>query len=371
MADQDTTRKLAAILSADVVGYSRLMGEDEQATIATLSASRDIFKATIAAHQGRVVDTAGDSVLAMFPSVAEAVQSAVDIQQALQTRNDALPPARRMFFRIGVNLGDVLEQADGTIYGDGVNIAARLEALAEPGGICIAGSVYDTVRTKLPLTYDALGEQSVKNIRHPVRAYRVRPKPEAAAPRRGQVRRALAWGRRRIVWVVAVLLVGGAVVAWQAVWRPTLVMDTAPERPGETVGQAASVQVVRALDKYRLAVLPFVNLSRNPEEDYFADGMTEELISQLAKLRALRVIARTSVMQYKGTGKGIADIGQELQVGTILEGSVRTAANQVRITAQLIDVPSQTHLWSMEYDRAFQDIFAIQRDIATRVAKAL
>jgi adenylate cyclase len=171
--------------------------------------------------------------------------------------------------------------------------------------------------------------------------------------------------------VAVLLLMGGVVVAWQAFWRPAPVSDTALERPGETVGQPAPAQAVRALDKYRLAVLPFVNISQNPEEEYFADGMTEELISHLSKLRALRVIARTSVMQYKGTGKGIADIGRELQVGTILEGSVRTAANQVRITAQLIEVPNQTHLWSMEYDRAFQDIFAIQRDIATRVAKAL
>jgi TolB-like protein/class 3 adenylate cyclase/Tfp pilus assembly protein PilF len=372
MADQDTIRKLAAILSADVVGYSRLMGEDEQATITTLSAYRNVFKDTIVTHQGRVVDTAGDSVLAVFTSVVEAVQSAVDIQQALQARNDTLPPARRMLFRIGVNLGDVLEQADGSIYGDGVNIAARLEALAEPGGLCIAGSVYDTVHTKLDLAYEALGQQSVKNIRHPVRAYRVRPQLAATAPRRGLARRAVAWGQRWVTWVVAVLLlVSGAVVAWQALWRPVPVQETAPERPGETVGQPAPAQAVRALDKYRLAVLPFVNISQNPEEEYFADGMTEELISHLSKLRALRVIARTSVMQYKGTGKGIADIGRELQVGTILEGSVRTAANQVRITAQLIEVPSQTHLWSMEYDRAFQDIFAIQRDIATRVAKAL
>jgi class 3 adenylate cyclase len=229
MADQDTIRKLAAILSADVVGYSRLMGEDEQATIATLSAYRNVFKDTIAAHQGRVVDTAGDSVLAVFTSVVEAVQSAVEVQQALHARNDALPPARRMLFRIGVNLGDVLEQADGSIYGDGVNIAARLEALAEPGGLCIAGSVYDTVQTKLDLAYEALGEQSVKNIRHPVRAYRVRPQPESAAPRRGLARRVRAWGQRRVTWVVVVLLlVSGAVVPVQAVGSGNLQMEHTP-----------------------------------------------------------------------------------------------------------------------------------------------
>ena len=182
-ADQEPRRKLAAILSADVAGYSRLMGEDEAATLATLTAYREVFAQRIAQHQGRVVDTAGDSVLAMFDSVVEAVRCAVELQQALHARNAALPAARRMAFRVGVNLGDVIEQADGSIYGDGVNIAARLQALADPGGICLSGTAYDQIKNKLPLDFDALGEKSVKNIAEPIRVYRVRSPAEVAAHR--------------------------------------------------------------------------------------------------------------------------------------------------------------------------------------------
>ncbi len=349
--DREPRRKLAAILSADVAGFSRLMGEDEAATLATLTAYREVYAQRVAQHQGRVVDTAGDSVLAIFDSVAEAVRCAVDVQQALQARNAALPARRRMAFRIGVNLGDVMEQPDGSIYGDGVNIAARLQALAEPGGICLSEDVARQIQNKIELPLVRLGKADLKNIQIPVGIFRLvlpwehrhLPGSErlAFSMRQRQMRRALL-GAGGVLVTVAVA--GG----W--VWRR---------------------QARTGLINNRIAVLPFASMSAGDEGDYFVDGMTEELISRLSRVKGLEVIARTSIASYKGTNKTIGQIGDELDVGTVLEGSVRRAGGKVRVTAQLINTANEAHLWSEDYERELKDIFTVQTEIAQHVVSAL
>jgi TolB-like protein/class 3 adenylate cyclase/Flp pilus assembly protein TadD len=372
-------RKLAAIFSADVQGYSRLMGDDEEATVRRLTAYREVMVAFIRQYRGRVVDAPGDNLLADFVSVVDAVQCGVAIQRELKARNSALPASRTMQFRIGINLGDVLVEGE-RIYGDGVNIAARMEGLAEGGGICLSGTAYDQVENKLHLKYVYLGEQAVKNIARPVRVYRVvmeaevgeqaQTAQEAVQAQGGRERKAgrgqapmpvarpggeqRPWlGFKVAVAVAVVLVVGG--IAWQGLQR------WGPFR-GDQRG---------ALNPHRIAVLPFVNMSGNAEQEYFSDGLTEELISHLAKISGLRVIARTSIMKYKGVSKDVRDIGQELQAGTILEGSVRKGEHTLRITTQLIDVNSQEHLWAEDYDRELKDVLAIQSDIAEKVAKVL
>ena len=349
-------RRLAAILAADVVGYSRLMAADEAGTHARLKALQtDIIGPLVAELHGRIVKLMGDGALVEFPSVVEAVQCAVEVQRGVAEHQGKLPEDQRIAFRIGVNLGDVIIEGDD-IHGDGVNVAARLEALADPGGILISRTVRDHVQDKLPYRFEDLGEQRVKNIPRPVHVFRV--VADGATP---VSRRRTRLVDSRWLWAVAalVLLLLGAGAAWH--WlRPS---DTSP-----AVGEAAQQT---ALDKYRIAVLPFVNMSADAENEYFSDGMTEELISKLSRLHDLTVIARTSIMQYKETGKSIAEIGRELQVGTILEGSVRKAGDRLRITAQLVDVASQGHLWSQDYDRTLDDVFAIQSDVAQHVAEAL
>jgi adenylate cyclase len=352
-------RRLAAILAADVVGYSRLMAADEAGTLAALKAHRkEVIEPKIAEHDGRIVKLMGDGALVEFPSVVEAVKCAVEVQNGVAERNVDVPEDRRIAFRIGVNLGDIISE-DDDIHGDGVNVAARLEALAEPGGICVSAPVRVQVEDKLPYAFDDLGEQQVKNIPRPVHVFRVVPDGPRAPARRGRGRvRSARW-----VWPAAAasaLLLIGAGGAW--LWH-------SHER-STGVGQKEAAQET-ALDKYRIAVLPFTNLSADAENEYFSDGITEELISKLSRLHDLTVIARTSVMQYKGTAKGIAEIGRELRAGTILEGSVRKAGDHLRITAQLIDVASQGHLWSEDYDRDLTDVFAIQSDVAQNVAQAL
>ncbi|MFQ5962458.1 MAG: tetratricopeptide repeat protein, partial [Candidatus Methylomirabilales bacterium] len=281
----------------------------------------------------------------------------------LKARNAELPDHRKMEFRIGINLGDVIVDGE-RIYGDGVNIAARVEGLADGGGICISGSAHEQIEGKLALGYEYLGEHDVKNIEKPVRVYRVRMEPGATAPgaRRARSPRLRHWQRAGLAVVVVLVVGAGAVALWNFYLRPS-------PPPAEVAFKEKTALPLP--DKYRIAVLPFANISRDAEDEYFADGMTEELISRLSKIGELSVLARTSVMKYKGTDTDIADIGRALHVGTILEGSVRKAANQVRITVQLIDVPSQAHLWSEDYDREFKGIFAIQSDIGQRVAEAL
>ena len=349
MADPDGIRKLEAILAADVAGYSRLMQDDDEATVATLHAYRVVFSEKIQAHHGRVVDMAGDSVLAVFEAATEAVRAAFEIQATLAERNEALPETRRMRFRIGVNLGEVIEKSDGTVYGDGVNVAARLESIGEPGGVTVSGTVFDQVKNRVQLGFDFMGEQEVKNIAELVRAYRVvsdgspaSAKPSILGTRRRKERRALI-GAGGVI--VAGLLAG----SW--IWARAL--KRAPPINN------------------RIAVLPFVSMSVSPDDEYFADGMTEELISRLSRVKGLEVIARTSISSYKGTKKRIGDIAGELNVGTVLEGSVRKAEHKVRVTAQLINAGNEVHMWSEDYDRDLNDIFVVQSDIAQRVTDAL
>jgi adenylate cyclase len=375
-------RKLAAILSADVKSYSRLMGEDEAATIRTLTAYREVLATLIPQHRGRVVDAVGDNLLAEFPSVVQAVECAVAIQRELSARNAALPLHRRMEFRIGINLGDVVVEGE-RIYGDGVNIAARLESLAEAGGICISGSVYEQIATRLALGYEDLGEQAVKNIARPVRVYRVRLEPRPAAPKaieyegpsaveselflpaQGSAGRSvtrLSWQKGALVLVALLLILGGGVTVWQRAARPP-----APA----SVVSSEKAPALPLPDKPSIAVLPFVNMSGDSEQEYFSDGMTEDLITDLSKLSSLFVIARTSVFTYKGKAVKPEQVSRELGVRYVVEGSVRKAGNRVRITAQLIDATTGYHRWAERYDRELQDIFALQAEIAQKIVGTL
>jgi adenylate cyclase len=322
MTSEKFKRKLTAILSADVKGYSRLMGTDEEATVRTLQGYKEVMAGFIQHHRGRVVGTAGDSVLADFASVVDAVRCAVEIQNELKTRNADLPENRRMEFRIGINLGDVIEEGD-TIYGDGVNIAARLEGLAEAGGICISGGAYEQIENKLPLRYDYLGEHEVKNIAKPVRVYKAQIEPEAA-PSRPPVEVA---SREKMAYPL-------------------------PEKPS-------------------IAVLPFVNMSRDPEQEYFSDGITEEIITALSKVPNLFVISRNSTFTYKGKPVKVKQVSEELGVRYVVEGSVRKIGDRIRITAQLIDALSGHHLWAERYDRDLKDIFALQDEITLKIITAL
>jgi adenylate cyclase len=365
-------RRLAAILAADVVGYSRLMAADEKGTHARVKALRqDFIEPKIAEHHGRVAKLMGDGALVEFPSVVDAVECAAAIQCGVAERQADLPEDRRIAFRIGINIGDVIVE-EGDVYGDGVNVAARLEALAEPGEICVARNVYNQVKSKVAFGFDPMREHRVKNIPEPVTVYRVITGPGPVARTLGLKR---AGTPRRLLGALAaaalvLLVAAGGAGLWLRSQDSSTVAPQQSVTPATTAG-APPVTAQAPLDKYRIAVLPFANISADPEDEYFADGMTEEMISKLSRLRDLSVIARTSIMQYKGTGKNIVEIGRELQVGTVLEGSVRKAGDRLRITAQLIDVASQAHLWSEDYDRDLTDVFAIQSDVAQHVAQAL
>ncbi|MGD9001228.1 MAG: adenylate/guanylate cyclase domain-containing protein [Anaerolineae bacterium] len=353
MVIEGFSRKLTAILSADVKGYSRLMGDDDAATVRTITAYRQVVTSLVQDHRGRVVDSPGDNILAEFPSAVWAVQCAVKIQQALRERNAELPEDRRMEFRIGINLGDVIEQ-EGRLYGDGVNVAARLEALTDPGGICISGAVYEQVKTKLDLPTEPLGEHAVKNIAEPVQVYRILANGEAAVGREAARRR--AWPKRW-QWValaaVGVMIAGGLVfLALRLRGGPSQSVDTPP-------------------DKSSIAVLPFDNMSGDPEQEYFSDGITEDLITDLAKISDLFVIARNSTFVYKGQAVDVQEVGRELGVQYVLEGSVRKSNATVRITAQLIDATTGGHVWAHRYDRDLKDIFAVQDEVVTEIVSAL
>jgi len=317
-----TERRLAAILSADAVGYSRLMADDEAATLQTLKTHRDAMIARISQHAGRVVDAVGDNLLAEFPSIVDAVACAVEVQQELETRNAELPHGRRMLFRIGLNLGDVIVEGD-RIVGDGVNVAARLEALAEHGGICISGTAFDHVEDKLELDFEALGEQSVKNIPKPVRVYRVVPRRTLGAS---------AGDDRRTRVDLGI--------------------------PG-FAGQPA------------IAVLAFDNMSTDPEQEYFADGIAEDLITRLSSCKTFPVIARNSTFVYKGKPVDVMQVSEELGARYIVEGSVRKAGNRVRISAQLIDGTTGQHVWAERFDRELEDLFALQDEITQTIVASM
>ena len=313
MTEERTKRKLTAIFSADVAGYSRLMGDDEVGTVQLLKEYREIMNQFIQQHRGHVVDSPGDNLLAEFSSVVDATECAVKVQEKLNLLNSDLPENKRMEFRIGINLGDVIE--DGTrIYGDGVNIAARIEGLAEGGGICLSGSVFDQIEGKIPLNYECLGEQTVKNIKNPIRVYRINLKSE----------KIFAFERE-----------------------------------------------LKLPDKPSIAVLPFDNMSGDPTKEYFSDGLTEEIITGLSKIPKLFVIARNSTFTYKGKPVKVQQVSRELGVKYVLEGSVRSSDKRVRITAQLIDSMTGHHLWAERYDRQMEDIFAIQDDITMKIMIAL
>ena len=315
MAAEREERRLAAILSADVVGYSRLMGANESGTLARLKAHREeIIDPTIAGYRGRIVKLMGDGVLVEFASVVDAVQCAAVIQTAMADRNAGVAEEQRFELRIGINLGDIIVDGDD-IYGDGVNVAARLQEMSEPGRTCVSGVVFESVKDKLDLGFRDLGPQRVKNIAEPIHAFQVRDDPT------------------------------GATAA-----APT--KDSQPHRPS-------------------LAVLPFANLSGNPEEDYFADGMTEDLITEFSRFQELIVIARNSVFVYKGRAVKVQEVGRELGVRYVLEGSVRKAGTRVRITAQLVEAASGHHLWAERYDREIDDVFAVQDEVTRMIVATL
>jgi len=307
------TRRLAAILAADVAGYSRLIGADESSTLERLRALRgDLLGPKIAEHRGRLVKTTGDGLLVEFASVVDALRCAVEIQREITERNATVPSNNRIEFRIGINMGDIVVE-DGDIFGDGVNIAARLEGLAKPGGICVSARVREDAAGRLDLTFDDLGEQQLKNIARPIRVYRVAPTPAAA---------------------------------------PAPAAKAGPPLP----------------DKPSIAVLPFANMSGDPEQEYFADGVVEEIMTALSRIRWLFVIARTSSFTYKGQAVDVKQVGRELGVRYVLEGSVRKGGGRVRITAQLIDAQSGAHLWADRFDGPLEDVFDLQDKVATSVA---
>ena len=360
MTQEGFKRKITAIFSADAVGYSRLMAENESATVQTIATYREIMSSLVKQHRGRVVDSPGDNMLAEFSSVVAAVQCAVAVQNEFETRNAELAENRRMEFRIGINLGDVIDE-DDRIYGDGVNIASRLESLADSGGICISKTAFDQIETKLPLGYEYLGEQSVKNIPKPVGAYRVLMQPRVTvADEPGKEKPANLRSRAIIVGSVAVILVAVVVGFWQFYNRRSSVDPASLEKMAYPLP-----------DKPSIAVLPFVNMSGDRAQEYFSDGITEDLIVDLSKISGLFVIARNSVFVYKGKPVKIAEVGRELGVRYVLEGSVRMADNKIRITAQLVDASTEGHLWAQRYDRELKDIFSLQDDVTQRIVAAL
>jgi TolB-like protein/class 3 adenylate cyclase len=358
MNTEDFKRKLTAILSADVEGYSRLMGEDEDATIRTLTSYRELMSTLIQKHRGRVVDSTGDNLLAEFSSVVDAVRCAVEIQEELRVRNAELPEGRKMHFRIGINLGDVVEEGE-RIYGDGINIAARVEGLAEGGGICISGTVYDSIKNKLSLSYESLGEHTVKNIKEPVRVFRMRVGPEAAAPvvKEKKVRpKKWQWAALAVV----VILIIGAVVIWNFYFRAP------PIEPASIEKMAFPLP-----DKPSIAVLPLVNFGADQDQDFLADGITENIITALSKTAKMFVIDSNSIFTYKGKSVKVQQVAENLGVRYVLKGSVQRSGDRLRVTVQLIDALTGHHLWAEQYDRDLEELFDMLDGITHEIVIAL
>jgi adenylate cyclase len=359
MTEERAKRKLSGILSADAVGYSRLMQEDEASTIRNLEDNKKLMSELIEQFKGRVVDAPGDNLLAEFSSVVDATECAVKIQQELKAKNAELPGNRKMDFRIGVNLGDVVEEAD-RIYGEGVNIAARIEGIAEPGGVCISKTTYEHIKNKLGFGYEYLGEYSVKNIAEPVRVYRILMEPEAAGKVIGEKKpKRMKWLWAASGTIVLIILVVGTIAIWNYYFLPSY--------------EPASVEKMAfpLPEKPSIAVLPFDNMSDDPEQDYFSDGLTEQLISALSKVEYLFVISRNSTFTYKGKPVKVKQVAEELGVRYVLEGSLRKAEDRLRITVQLIDALKGHHLWSESYDRELKDIFDLQDEITMKVVTAM
>ena len=355
MTTEKIKRKLTAILSADVKGYSRLMGMDEVGTIRILQTYRAVISDLIQKKGGRVVDSPGDNILAEFASVVDALESAVEIQRELKVRNADRPESRRMEFRIGINLGDVVEEGE-RIYGDGVNIAARIEGLADGGGICISGTAFDHIGKRLPLGYGYMGEQAVKNIEKPVRVYRVLMEPKQAGKvigEKGPMRTRWRWVAAAVA--VLVLVAGGLV--WNFYWRAPKIEPAFREKMAFPLP-----------DKPSIAVLPFVNMSANPEYDPLADSLSENIIYTLSYIPGMFVIARNSTFTYKGKPVEIRQVAEQLGVRYVLEGSVLRAEDRVRVTAQLIDATTGYHLWSGRFDRTLNDIFSLLDEITKNIA---
>ena len=374
MAQTDNIkRKLAAILSADVQGYSQLMGDDEMATIRTLTTYRELMSSIIQEHSGRVVDSPGDNLLAEFSSAVDAVQCAVEVQTELAIRNAELPEDRQIHYRIGGNVGDVIVEDERVyrIYGDGVNIAARLESLADGGGICISGTVYDQIANKLDVAFEYQGEQTVKNIAKPIQVYRIHLEPLGAETRVHPVSTpektsALpddptrsGYGSLITLGLVIFVILGIGTFALKD-WYP-LISSPAFWNP----------PTLPLPDKPSIAVLPFINMSGHPEQEYFSDGITADIITDLSKVSGLFVIARNSSFVYKGRAVDVEHVGQTLGVRYILEGSVRRANDRVRINAQLLDATTGGHVWADRYGGEMQDIFALQDQVTLQIVQAL
>lgn len=361
---QAVERKLAAIFAADVAEYSRLMGLDEVGTWRTLQAYRAVLDRLIADYRGRIFNTAGDSVVADFASAVDAVECAVAVQQAIATENDNRPVGDQMRFRIGIHLGDVIVEG-ANLFGDGINIAARLQGLAEPGGICLSGVVHDQIGARLPIALTALGEQRVKNIADPVRAFRVEGMPGG-----GPAPSASSLGRRLIRTPILAAGILVAIAAGAAGWWLWPGSDAEPRAPQAESAAGASVQPYSA-PRLSIVVLPFANLSDDPRQEYFADGITEDLTTDIARIQGSVVIARNTAFTYKGKPVDAKRIGRELGVRYVLEGSVQRADKQVRVNTQLVDAETGAHLWAERFDRDIGDLFALQNEITARIARQL
>lgn len=362
MNDELITRKLTAILSADAKGYSRLMGTDDVATVQSLKDSHEIMKTEIQRYHGRVIDSPGDNLLAEFASIVDGVKCALVIQERLAQFASELPDDRKMPFRIGVNLGDVIVDGD-RIYGDGVNIAARLEGLADAGQICLSGSAYDQIQNKLAFGAEYIGRKRVKNIATPIKVYKIWPDPESDGR--------LAAGRKitnaRRFWPVVaagliILVSAAAFYAWQGFQK---------QAPATDVSQLQQQAASASSDKPSIAVLPFSNLSDDKEQEYFSDGITNDIITDLSKFSDLAVVASNTVFKYKGKPIDIKELNRELKVTYVLEGSIQKAADRVRINTQLIDATNGNHIWADRFDRSTADIFKLQDEIIENVVRTL
>ncbi len=373
MSEATQRHRLRAILMADVVGYSRLMGLDDQGTLAALEDARAVFHRHAVAQQGRIAGTAGDSVLAVFDTATGAVAAALAVQRELAAMGVAVPEDRRMRFRIGIHLGDVIEKVDGDVYGDGVNIAARLESLADAGGILVSQSIQSAVLNRVDAAFEDIGEQSVKNITQPVRAFRVMAAPASATPPvanatpAGPASAMQGHRRRRYAWL-GLAAAGVAALAGALIWQP---WHGSPGPVARAVEADANSPAAAQAREQSIAVLPFANLSEDRNNEYFADGVSEELVNILSRLPGLKVAARTSAFQFKGKQVPPAEIARQLGVTYLVDGTVRKAGERVRVGVQLLDARDGVTLWSDTFDRELRDLFAVQVEVAIRIAASL